>query len=121
MMTFKLETSRKNWQEALMFSMICLAVFASFAPVFSKEKNKEISGSDLFKQYCSSCHVGGGNAANPTKPIAGSKMLRSIALFQKYLEDPPGHMPYYQSVASNKETVRKLFDYCRKLKKGQEG
>lgn len=110
----------RRLQTILVMSLVIVAIYASFAPVVSKDSASTASGSDLFKQYCSSCHLDGGNIAKPSKPVAGSKVLRSIALFQKYLEDPPGHMPYYQSVVTDKETVKKLFDYCKKLKKKDE-
>jgi len=98
-----------------MFSAIifCLSPVA----IGKDAKKKELSGKDYYQQYCSSCHGLGGNLAKPTKPIAGSSELNSIATFQKYLENPPGHMPYYKTVVTDKKTLQKLFDYCRKLKK----
>lgn len=82
-----------------------------------KLTKKEVTGKEYYQQYCASCHVAGGNLAKRTKPIAGSSMLKSVALFQKYLENPPGHMPYYKSIVGNQKTLQKLYEYCRKLKK----
>lgn len=96
------------------------AVSLCAAPLCTgKEKSDRRSGEELYKQYCSSCHVAGGNTAKPSKPIAGSKVIKSIATFQKYLEDPPGHMPYYKTIVSDKAVVKKLYDYCKTLKKTQ--
>ncbi len=97
---------------ALGIALVC------FAPLCSgKGAAKPRTGEDIYKQYCSNCHVAGGNTAKPTKPIAGSKELNSIATFQKYLEDPPGHMPYYKTIVTDKTMVKKLYDYCKTLKK----
>lgn len=95
-------------------------VFAAFclSPIsYADEKKAERSGEDIYKQYCSSCHVAGGNTAKPKKPLAGSSVLKSIATFQKYLESPPGHMPYYKSIVEDKSVIKKLYEYCRKLPK----
>ena len=100
------------------FSMIVFSLSALAGEKESKTKEKkEVTGQQYYQQYCASCHALGGNLAKPKKPIAGSSELKSIATFQKYLEDPPGHMPYFKSVAGNKKTLQKLYEYCRKLKK----
>lgn len=94
------------------------AFFLCFCPIVSgQDATKKVSGKDYFQQYCASCHVMGGNLAKTNKPVAGSAELRSIATFQKYLENPPGHMPYFKSVVTDKKILRKLYDYCRTLKK----
>lgn len=94
-------------------------VFGLSALAGEKKAKKEVTGKEYFQQYCASCHVMGGNIANRAKPLAGSSELKSIATFQKYLENPPGHMPYYKSIVSDKKTLQKLYDYCRKLKKSE--
>lgn len=95
-----------------------MAVLVGLAPhCYGEESASKRSGADIYKQYCSTCHVAGGNTAKPSKPLAGSKVLKSIATFQKYLEDPPGHMPYYKSIVTDKKLVKKLYEYCKTLKK----
>ncbi|HNB21397.1 MAG TPA: cytochrome c [Candidatus Melainabacteria bacterium] len=103
---------------AIAVTSLC-AVLVCFAPVGAsgEENSSKRTGADIYKQYCSNCHVAGGNTAKPSKPLAGSKVLTSIATFQKYLEDPPGHMPYYKTIVTDKKLVKKLYDYCRTLKK----
>ena len=108
----------KSIAECALASTALTVVLIGFAPVCSgEESSSKRTGADIYKQYCSTCHVAGGNTAKPTKPLAGSKVLTSIATFQKYLEDPPGHMPYYKSIVSDKKLVKKLYEYCRTLKK----
>ncbi|MCC7528192.1 MAG: cytochrome c [Candidatus Melainabacteria bacterium] len=107
-----------NCVALLTMSAIFSTVIFCLSPVASgKSAKKEVTGKEYYQQYCASCHVMGGNLAKPTKPIAGSSELKSITTFQKYLENPPGHMPYFKSVVTNKKTLRKLYDYCRTLKK----
>lgn len=92
--------------------MTCLSASAGDQTI-----TRDVTGKEYFQQYCASCHVGGGNLTNRKKPVAGSSVLKNLAIFQKYLENPPGHMPYYKSVVSDKKTIQKLYQYCRKLKK----
>lgn len=104
----------------LLVVAVCSAFFTGMSALADqKTKKNGITGKECFDQYCASCHVMGGNLAKPTKPIAGSAELKSIATFQKYLENPPGHMPYFKTVVTDKKTLQKLYDYCRKLKKTQ--
>ncbi len=111
---------QSNCVALIAMSAIFSTVLFCLSPVASgKDAKKELTGKEYYQQYCSSCHVMGGNLAKPTKPIAGSSELKSIATFQKYLENPPGHMPYYKGIVTNKKTLQKLYDYCRKLKKTQ--
>lgn len=73
------------------------------------------TGERLFKQYCANCHLGGGNRVKDNHPIAGSKMLTSIVSFRDYLKNPPGHMPYYQSLVKDQDAMDKLYSYCKSL------
>lgn len=110
---------RANRQTAILCALFmqtliisCLSAAAGDQPI-----RKEVTGKDYFQQYCASCHIGGGNLVNGTKPVAGSPVLKNLAIFQKYLENPPGHMPYYKSVVSDQKIIQKLYQYCKKLKK----
>lgn len=100
------------------FIWASLAVFAaliSFQPC--RGEKKEVSGQAVFKQYCASCHAGGGNSVNAKRPLAGSSKLVSIVTFKDYLSAPPGHMPYYQAVVNDEATLSALYKYCKDLSK----
>jgi hypothetical protein len=56
------------------------------------------------------------NLVNNAKPVAGSKELRSLALFKAYLAHPPGHMPYYEHLVKDQKVLQALYDYCKSLK-----
>lgn len=89
-----------------------LVVVLITAPALSKGASKP-DGAKLFAQYCSKCHVGGGNSVKPKHAIAGSKQLNNILVFKAYLNEPPGHMPYYQNLVKDKEQVQALYDFCK--------
>ncbi|HIA51489.1 MAG TPA: cytochrome c [Candidatus Melainabacteria bacterium] len=115
-----MKSTLNSTSESATAAIFLSAVLFCFAPVCSgEESSNKRTGEDIYKQFCSSCHVAGGNTAKPSKPIAGSKVLKSIATFQEYLENPPGHMPYYKTVVNDKSMVRKLYEYCKKLKQTQ--
>ena len=97
-----------------------MAIFAAafLAPSLAKKKPEpESRGEQIFQQHCASCHSSGGNRVNPKRPLAGSKQLATLATFKSYLSNPPGHMPYYQDVVGNKDTLEALYKYCKTLKK----
>lgn len=77
---------------------------------------KKASGEQLFKQHCSSCHIGGSNSVKESKPVAGSKELITIIKFKNYLSSPPGHMPYYQNLVNDPKLLKALYSYCKTLK-----
>ncbi len=91
---------------------IPLVIILLTAPAISKGSNKP-DGAKLFAQYCSKCHAGGGNSVKPKHPIAGSKQLNNMLVFKAYLNEPPGHMPYYQNLVKDKEQVQALYDFCK--------
>lgn len=106
----------KNRKLALFLSL-SMALFLLIPSLAKKPAKAKVSGEQAFKQYCASCHAGGGNSVNPKCPVAGSKQLASLALFKSYLSEPPGHMPYYQSVVTNPELLSALHKYCQSLPK----
>lgn len=85
-------------------------------PSQAEGAKKEVDGKKIFQEYCSKCHLGGGNQVNPSKPVAGSKELASVISFKTYLSAPPGHMPYYQNLVKDKELLKALYQYCKELK-----
>lgn len=98
----------------------CLAA-ATLLPCNAKKDAKhKVDGEQVFKQHCASCHSGGGNSVNPKRPVAGSKQLNNLITFKDYLSAPPGHMPYYQDVVNDQETLKELYKYCKSLKKGAD-
>lgn len=102
------------------WAFVAVASVASFvAPSIAKKATtKPIErGEQTYKQYCASCHAGGGNTVKSNHPVAGSKELATIAKFKSYLSAPPGHMPYYQNVVKDQATLSALFDYCKTLKR----
>lgn len=76
----------------------------------------KVNGEHIFQNQCASCHVGGGNRVNPKAPLAGSAKLSTEALFQDYLRNPSGHMPYYKNLDVDKDALKSLFEYCKTLK-----
>lgn len=83
----------------------------------SKNRIEKASGEVIFQQYCASCHQSGGNATVPSKTVAGSTKLGTLATFKDYLNNPLGHMPYYKNVIEDKTTIDALYKYCKTLKK----
>lgn len=117
-----LDWQKKNAKISIPVAIIFTIAFGSLSLAQDKTPEKvkgDRKGAEVFKQYCSSCHLGGGNRVNDKKPVAGSTVLKSITTFQKYLEQPPGHMPHYESLVKDKATVKKLLEYCRTLKKSE--
>src|SRR5271154_4701042 len=104
--------------QAFRISVHVIAVGAAIAlilPSTAKPSSKPRSGEQVFKQYCASCHLGGGNRVKEHHPVAGSKQLSTMAVFKSYLSEPPGHMPYYHMVVKDEKTMQALYDYCKKL------
>ncbi|MBX9694498.1 MAG: cytochrome c [Cyanobacteria bacterium] len=90
----------------------------TFLPTFANRTDKKmVSGGQIFSQYCASCHAGGGNRIKPNRPLAGSKELSALVRFKTYLSAPPGHMPYYQNIVNDKQTLQSLYKFCKSLKK----
>ena len=82
---------------------------------FSKDKEKANPGKKLFKSNCAGCHAGGENLIKPDKPVTGSKILKSKAIFKKYLEDPPQPMPSFENITSKDEKLDELYAYVKTL------
>lgn len=78
-------------------------------------KPQKSSGQEIFQQYCSSCHVAGGNIVKPRKSIIDSKKLNSYVLFKAYLNSPTGHMPYYENLCKNPKALKALYNYVKTL------
>lgn len=76
---------------------------------------KAVSGQEVFKQYCVTCHVAGGNIVKPAKSIVDSKRLGTFALFKDYLNSPTGHMPHYQNLCKNDKMLKSLYKYVKTL------
>lgn len=93
---------------------ICLLITTPILSV-AQAKNK-LSGQQLFQQHCASCHFAGGNKIKSGRDLAGSKQLSSLPVFKAYLSSPPGHMPHYQHLVSDRELLKSLYDYCKTLK-----
>ena len=93
--------------------LLLLLAAITLPPCSGKKKSK--SGAQIFSQYCLRCHVGGGNIVKSSKPLTGSKILDNMVQFKAYLSSPPGHMPHYQELTSDKEAIQALYDYCKTL------
>lgn len=100
----------------LMISLIAVSVGEPGAA-----KSRKPDGGNTFKQSCASCHPAGGNLVNSKKPVAGSKMLSTAAVFKQYLESPTGHMPHYKHIVTDSAILNALYKYCKTLKTPQAG
>lgn len=107
--------NQQHLNAELLLAVLFLALF-SLLVLPSEAAKKQISGEHIFKERCAKCHVGGANTLKPDKPLAGSRQLQSIATFKSYLKAPPGHMPYYQEIVENKESLKALYEYCKTIK-----
>ncbi len=98
--------------------MIALTISVMFVQpaLAEKDKPKPATGEQIFTQHCASCHTGGGNSVNESKPIVGSKELATIGKFKSYLSNPPGHMPYYQNLVNDRKMLDALHKYCKSIK-----
>ncbi len=90
----------------------------SLIPTVPLAAKMPASGEGIFKQSCQSCHPGGSNIVNASKPICGSSKLSTLAIFKAYLQAPVGHMPYYKHIIADKPALEALYKYCKTLKKG---
>lgn len=91
-------------------TLLCATTNQSEAKQASNQKGKRV-----FQQYCSSCHVAGGNIIKPSKAISTSNKLGTLALFQAYLNSPNGHMPHYENLCKDKKMLQSLYQYVRTL------
>ncbi len=82
-----------------------------------EKKARVVDGAAVFKQYCATCHLEGGNSIKPSRPVAESKKVANIGIFKDYLSAPPGHMPYYENLVKDKKTLEALHRYCKSLKR----
>lgn len=101
----------------LVLSVVAFSTTICFSSAGAKERAAKISGERVFNQYCASCHQDGGNLTVPSKAVAGSAKLSTLALFKDYLNNPLGHMPYYKNVIDDETTLKALYQYCKALKK----
>ncbi|MBX9877502.1 MAG: c-type cytochrome [Candidatus Obscuribacterales bacterium] len=108
----------------VVFTLLALSVTLSFqitdaAAKDQAKKNRatKVEGQTIFNQYCASCHQDGGNVTVPSKTVAGSNKLATVAVFKDYLNNPVGHMPFYKNVIDDKATLDALYRYCKSLKK----
>jgi mono/diheme cytochrome c family protein len=74
------------------------------------------SGENIFTTNCACCHAAGGNIADPTKPLKGSKKLANKELFKSLLTEPMGSMPPFPEIAQNDRDLSALLNYCQNLK-----
>jgi mono/diheme cytochrome c family protein len=105
-------------KRGVVWILIAFGVATLFLPSIAQKSTKKPleKGEQLFQQHCASCHAGGGNSVKSNRPVAGSKELSSFAKFKQYLTTPPGHMPYYQGIVKDHQTLSALYNYCKKLK-----
>ena len=106
-----------NTSACLLTALLVLSLSLSICSSSARKPKPVPSGAQIFQQYCSSCHLGGGNAAKNGKPVYSSHVLATMATFKSYLDSPPGHMPRYKELVENDKLMRALFDYCKTLKK----
>ena len=104
-----------KWKFLVLLALLGAGVMPSSAE--PKKVEKPVNAAHVFKQQCASCHAEGGNRIKPSRPLAGSKQLVSLANFKSYLANPPGHMPYYQNLVNDKKMLEALYTYCKSLKK----
>ncbi len=85
----------------------------------TKTEPTKSKGELTFDSHCSSCHISGGNAVNPQKPLVGSNYLSNYVTFKNYLKTPVGTMPHYENLISNDKVLKELFHYIKTLKKSE--
>lgn len=95
--------------------ILIAGVLALFLATPALSAKKELSGTEIFQQYCASCHVAGGNIVKPSKSLVSSKKLGTFALFKAFLNSPTGHMPYYQNLCKNDKLLKSLYKYVKTL------
>lgn len=86
-----------------------------FKPVNASMADLEI-GEKLFKKNCSGCHLNGQNLIETTKPIIGSKEIKTKAVFKAFIENPPKPMPKFRNITDNPEQLDALYRYVISLK-----
>jgi mono/diheme cytochrome c family protein len=100
------------------FLAACLLLACTGAVSFGKKASSTSDGKKEFKMYCAECHEAGGNKIKPSRAVAGSQKLATLATFKAYLEAPVGHMPYYPHLIKDKTVLEALYKYCKSLPKG---
>lgn len=68
-------------------------------------------GQELFANHCAGCHAGGGNIADPGKPLKGSSKLASLNDFSVFLRNPGQAMPPFAPELISDEEVAELYQY----------
>jgi mono/diheme cytochrome c family protein len=105
----------KNGATMIVAALLTAAI-VSIPASGKKDVKDNVAGAAIFAQNCAKCHVGGGNIVKSSKPVVGSSQLANLATFKSYLSSPPGHMPYYQQIVTDKKKLESLYDFCKALK-----
>lgn len=113
-----------GWQNMRMLDLGLLAILFLLFSVFvgvtlqvEAKPKKQVNGEHVFREYCSTCHLNGGNKIQPARPVAESAQLSSLPKFKAYLTVPPGHMPHFEYVVKDQSVLKALHDYCKSLKR----
>ncbi len=99
-------------------SMIILVLYVGYAFIYStcrKASAEDNLGERVFKANCSGCHLNGGNAIKPSKPVVGSLKIKSAEAFKAFLENPPAPMPKYKNITADSSQFSALHSYVQTL------
>ena len=72
-------------------------------------------GQQIFSAYCTTCHPGGGNTIDPSKPILRSGLLQNQDVFNMWLRHPAEPMPPFPSSKISDDQVKELYAYIRNV------
>jgi uncharacterized membrane protein len=79
------------------------------------------AGEKLFAAHCASCHPGGGNVLDPSKPVTGSARLKDLDTFVGWLRHPMPPMPAFSASTLSDESCKELLGYIRNVLEHAKG
>ena len=101
----------------LLAALLVFGLGISVCGSFAKESGKvPASGRGLYMANCEACHLQGQNVIKPEKEIVTSTKVKSLALFEEFLQSKHGAMPAFKDIAANADSLRKLYKYTKGLK-----
>jgi uncharacterized membrane protein len=72
-------------------------------------------GEQIYAVHCTTCHPGGGNTIDPSKPILHSPLLQNLDFFKMWLRHPAVPMPPFVSSKISDAQAEALYAYIQNV------
>jgi uncharacterized membrane protein len=73
------------------------------------------AGEQIFAVHCTSCHPGGGNTIDPSKPLLHSALLQNLDFFKMWLRNPARPMPSFAPSKISDVQAKALYEYIQNV------